>query len=177
MRMSGSWHIYRPGEKWQKRRADMRIVIATGDFEAVAFNVPIAEFQTSRDLEREPELRELGPDLLGPAFDAVEALRRARQHADCEIAELLLNQHIAAGIGNVYKSEVLFLSGIDPFRMASTISDLDIEAVFTLARKLLSLNVRESSGNRRTTGSANPSCRLWVYGRGGGYWSSLDREL
>ncbi|HYM61946.1 MAG TPA: DNA-formamidopyrimidine glycosylase family protein [Thermoanaerobaculia bacterium] len=168
MRMSGSWHIYRPGERWQKRRADMRVVIVTRDFEAVAFNVPIAEFRTSRDLDRDPELRELGPDLLGAAFDAAEAVRLARQHSDCEIADLLLNQHIAAGIGNVYKSEVLFVSGIDPFRMASTISDPDLSTVFERARKLLLLNVRDTRGsNRKTTGSANPSHRLWVYGRGG----------
>jgi endonuclease-8 len=175
MRMSGSWHIYRPGERWQKRRADMRIVIATRDFEAVAFNVPIAEFRTSQELERDPELCELGPDLLGTNFDAVEAVSRVRQRSDCEIADLLLNQHVAAGIGNAYKSEVLFLSGINPFRMASAISDIDLGAIFALARKLLLVNVRDSRGGeimtgrgyRRTTGSTNPSQRLWVYGRGG----------
>src|SRR5947208_1124609 len=62
MRMHGSWHIYRPGERWQRARAEMRIVIATSEYEAVAFGVPVAELTSTRDLERDPAVRDLGPD-------------------------------------------------------------------------------------------------------------------
>src|SRR6476659_1400889 len=72
MRMNGSWHIYRPGERWQRPARDMRIVIGTEDYVAVAFTVPVAEFHTSRSLTRDNELRLMGPDLLGPTFDLDE---------------------------------------------------------------------------------------------------------
>ena len=63
MRMNGSWHIYRPGEEWQQPKRNMRIVVATADFEAVGFSIPIAEFVKERDLKRHDELRKLGPPL------------------------------------------------------------------------------------------------------------------
>src|SRR3954469_19571343 len=72
MRMNGSWHIYRPGERWQRPRRDMRVLIATSDFEAVGFNIPVAEFIRTRDLERHQELRRLGPDVLSDRFSAEE---------------------------------------------------------------------------------------------------------
>ena len=119
MRMNGSWHIYRAGERWQRSRGDMRIVIATRDFVAVAFNVPIAEMIPARDLARHRELRQLGPDLLGPEFDAGEALGRLRARPDAAIADALLNQRVLAGIGNVYKSEILFVCRINPFALGT----------------------------------------------------------
>ena len=79
MRMNGSWHIYRRGERWQRPRRDMRVVIATDDFEAVGFSIPEAELIATRDLRRHDDLRKLGPDLLAEAFDAGEALRRLRE--------------------------------------------------------------------------------------------------
>src|SRR4029450_7641270 len=103
MRMNGSWHVYRPGERWQRPRREMRILIATDGFEAVAFNVPVAEFLDERAEARQGDLRALGPHLLGRTFDEDEALRRVREHDAEEIADVLLNQRVAAGIGNVYK--------------------------------------------------------------------------
>jgi endonuclease-8 len=68
MRMNGSWHIYRPGERWQRARRHMRVLVATKEFEAVGFNIPDAEFVRTRDLDRHDDLRRLGPDLLGDTF-------------------------------------------------------------------------------------------------------------
>ena len=115
MRMNGSWHIYRPGEPWQRPRRDMRIVVATADFVAVGFNIPVAEFIAASNLARHEELRRLGPDLLSETFDAGEALRRMQERPAQLIADVLLNQRVMAGIGNVYKSEVLFSCGVNPF--------------------------------------------------------------
>src|SRR3954465_11579234 len=75
MRMNGSWHIYRTGEPWRRPRRDMRIVVGTREFEAVGFPVPVAEFLTSRAMERQQDLRQLGPDLLGGTFDVADAIR------------------------------------------------------------------------------------------------------
>ena len=174
MRMNGSWHIYRPHETWQRPRRDMRIVVATADFVAVGFNIPVAEFIRARELSRHEELRRLGPDLLAVEFDEEEALRRIQVRPAEPIAEVLINQRVVAGIGNVYKSEVLFACRINPFVKAG---DLEIDAlrcVITTARRLLLANVHTPlapmttyTGFRRTTGRDNPSERLWVYGRAG----------
>src|SRR5262245_35822837 len=81
MRMNGSWHIYRRGEPWQRSRRDMRVMIATKEYEAVAFSVPVAEFLTGANLARHRELTELGPDLLSATFAAEDARARMRSRA------------------------------------------------------------------------------------------------
>ena len=174
MRMNGSWHIYRPGEKWQRSRHDMRVLIATADFVAVGFNIPVAELVASRDIGRHAELSKLGPDLLSDDFDEQEAFRRIRARATDAVADVLLNQRVVAGIGNVYKSEVLFSCGIHPFATVAALSDDEIHHAIATARKYLLVNVHSSlapmttyGGFRRTTGRDNPRERLWVYGRVG----------
>jgi endonuclease-8 len=183
MRMSGGWHIYRIGERWQRPRSDMRIIIETDaqpengleGFVAVAFSVPVAEFLNERQLARSPELLRLGPDLLGETFDAKVAVQRLRARPDQPMSEVLLDQQVAAGAGNVFRSEVLFLSGIDPARLASDVSDSTLERMFLLARELLRGNVGPAStggivtytGFRRTTRRSDERERLWVYGRSG----------
>src|SRR4029079_1586316 len=87
MRMNGSWHIYRPGERWRKPRRDMRVLIATAQFEAVGFNVPVAEFLSGRQLDRQEDLRLMGPDLLGETFDEAEAMRRFRARGSIDIGD------------------------------------------------------------------------------------------
>jgi len=146
MKMNGSWHIYRPGERWQRPRRDMRIVISTKEYVAVAFTVPVAEFHTSRSLARDDDLRGMGPDLLGESFDRDEALRRIRARPDQEIANVLLNQRVLAGIGNIWKSESLFCAGIDPFTYVADLDDDQLGLIVDRARKLL----RHSAGGRST---------------------------
>ncbi len=175
MRMNGSWHIYRPGERWRRPRGAMRIVVATDQYVAVAFDVPVAEFLTSRDLERHEELRALGPDLLGEAFDAGEAARRLRALPDAQLSDVLLNQRVMAGVGNVFKSEVLFVCGLDPFRAVASLTDAQVAKLVAVALELLRANVIDAGrlgaptwgGYRRTTRRADPNARLWVYGRAG----------
>ena len=174
MRMNGSWHVYRPHETWQRPRREMRIVVATADFVAVGFNIPVAEFFPARDLARHKELRRLGPDLLSEDFDEEEALRRIQGRPAETMADVLLNQRIVAGIGNVYKSEVLFACRINPFVRAGDLNREALRDLLATARRLLLANVHSSlapmttyTGYRRTTGRDNPSERLWVYGRAG----------
>ena len=90
MRMHGSWHIYRPGERWQRPRHEMRIVLTTAPYVAVAFAVPTAEFVEASSLEREGPVAELGPDVLSGTFDAAAAVARLRTRGDLEIADALL---------------------------------------------------------------------------------------
>jgi endonuclease-8 len=172
MRMNGSWHIYKRGERWHRPRRDMRIVVASSDYEAVGFNIPVAEFLTSRDVARHHELRKLGPDVLSDRFDASEVVRRLRERPSTPIADALLAQHVIAGLGNVYKSEVLFMSGVNPFMAVREIDDAKLHDVLAIARRVLASNVHDSvapmttyTGYRRTTRRAAPTERLWVYGR------------
>ena len=172
MRMNGSWHIYRPGEAWQRPRRDMRIVLATADFEAVGFNIPVAEFIRERTLSRHDELRRLGPDLLSEDFDEAEAVARIQARPTTEIGDVLLNQRVLAGIGNVYKSEVLFACRVNPFVPAGTLDEAVVRHLVETAKKFLRVNTSTGlaamttyTGFRRTTRRDDPSERLWVYGR------------
>src|SRR5512144_903818 len=91
MRMHGSWHIYRPGERWQRPRHEMRIVIQTEAIHAVAFGFPVAELASAAEIERHPVLSSLGPDLLSADFDASEAVQRLCVRGDMSIADALLD--------------------------------------------------------------------------------------
>jgi endonuclease-8 len=175
MRMNGSWHIYRPGERWQRPHRDMRIVIETPAMHAVAFTVPVAEFVTSRDLANHDVVAELGPDPLSDTFNAEQAIERIQAHGDIEIADVLLDQSVIAGIGNVFKSEVLFGARVNPFVPVSQLTREQLATIVAVATRFMRANVvsgvvsgfSRTASMRRTTGRADPSARLWVYGRGG----------
>lgn len=172
MRMSGSWHLYRHDDRWARQRA--RITIDTDVWIAVAFDVHDAEWLDSTALARHPALRALGPDLLAGDFDAGAALTRLRSSADALIADALLDQRALAGIGNVYKSETLFMEGIHPATPVSALADDALRALIARAHRLLTANAAGDGrgmetyrGLRKTTDRSHPSERLWVYGRGG----------
>src|SRR5689334_838378 len=171
MRMNGSWHIYRPGERWRRPRRDMRVLVATDEFEAVGFNIPVAEFLDPREEARQDDLRKMGPDLLGDSFDEDEAVRRIRQHDGDDIADVLLNQRVVAGIGNIYKCEMLFLCRVNPFARAATVDDDTLRRLLRTARKYLQANVRKPAGGivtyagfQRERGEGG---RHYAYGRAG----------
>jgi endonuclease-8 len=175
MLMNGSWHIYRRGERWHRPRQQMRIVLTTEDYEAVAFNVPVAQFHTARTLERHTTLPKLGPDILKPAFAEDEAATRLLAHPKEEVATVIANQQVMAGVGNVFKSEICFACGVNPFRLVATLNAKEVQCLIDTARKQLSMNVLESSGDgpvtytgfRRTLRTSDESARLWVYNRSG----------
>jgi endonuclease-8 len=165
MRMSGSWHIYPAGARWRRPTRDMRIVVETERATAVAFNVQVAEFLTSAQFARHAQLQSLGPDLLADNFDAAEARTRLRARANDPIADVLLSQGVVAGIGNVFKSEILFLARVYPFAHVSLLPDAKLDEMLTIARKVMLASVRIAG--RTTRSSLDPGGRLWVYGRGG----------
>ncbi len=175
MLMSGSWHVYRPDETWQRSRYDMRVVVGTPKILAVAFKVPVAEFHTAETLARREGFNSVGPSMLAKQFDEAEIIARLRSRPELEIGVSLLTQSLLSGIGNVYKSETCFACGINPFRQVGTLTDEELKCLVSQARKFMLANVAESSRDgivtyvpmRRTTGRANPSKRLWVYRRTG----------
>jgi endonuclease VIII len=176
MLMNGSWHIYRPGERWQAPAASARIVIENAEYVAVGFNVPVAQLHTPDSLRRDHRIPAPKADLLSPDFDPQTAAARILSEPDGELGDVLLRQRLLAGIGNVFKSEVCFVTGLNPFRKVGTLSEAEVREVIAVARKQLSDNVLEDSGDRivtwrgvgrRTTRDSNPNQSLWVYGRAG----------
>jgi endonuclease-8 len=173
MRMNGSWHLYPADARWQRPARDMRLLVGTDDAVAVGFNVPVAELLTARELARHRDLSVLGPDVLDASFDRDEVIRRLRAHGGEAIGDVLLNQRVIAGIGNVFKAEILFEAHIDPFTPVARLTDADLERVIAIARDQLRASVLDRAqtlsvaSGRRTTRSLDPSARLWVYGRGG----------
>lgn len=182
LRMSGMWHIYRAGstpgsdEPWQRPRREMRVLLATDALVAVGFRVPVASLLTVPELVRHPDLARLGPDLLAEPFAAAEALRRLRADGDRELGDALLDQRLVAGLGNVYKSELCFMTGLHPFLPVGAVPEAALAKVLELGQRLLRANAYAPSsaaevvtftGLRRTTAAMDPRRRLWVYGRAG----------
>lgn len=167
--MRGSWHRYRPGERWRRPPARARIALEVPGAVAVCFDAPTAEILETRAEAVHPPLGRLGPDLLSPAFDAEEAVRRLRapERAGLSIASALLDQRALAGIGNVYCDETLFLERVDPFAPVGDLPGTTVERLVGRARDLLRAN-RESAIRTTTPGPmAARGHRLWVYGRAG----------
>jgi endonuclease-8 len=171
LRMTGSWHRYRPGERWRRAPARARLVLETADAVAVCFDCPTIEMFEQRAEGLHPALGRLGPDLLASDFDASDAHRRLRDpsRASRSIAEALLDQRALAGIGNVYKSETLWLERVSPFVPVAEVDDETLDRLVETARRLLVANVdRRRRGAERITTDAVPSAagqRVWVYGR------------
>ena len=174
MLMSGSWHIYRPGERWQAPRRDLRVLLETDAYVAAGFRIPVAKMYTEESLERADGIPQPERDVLSGEFDAAAAVERLRGRTGEALADVLLNQRVMAGVGNVFKSEICFLAGLSPFLPVERLTEAEARRVVELAVKLLAANVLEDSGDtvvtfqgrkRRTTHEADPGENLWVYGR------------
>ena len=166
LRMTGSWHLYRPGHRWAKARSAARAVLATEDAVAVCFSAPVLELLDAQALRRHPSLRALGPDLCDPDVDLDEAVQRlvALPAPPPTIGEALLDQRIACGVGNVYRCDVLFLHGLDPATPIQRITPTRLRALLEDASALLRANL--TTAERTTAPQAGPGA-LWVHGRGG----------
>jgi endonuclease-8 len=165
MRMSGSWHVYRPGERWQRPRRQARVVLATPEFVTVCFDAPVVRLLRPGGAERDPRIAALGPDVLAPEFDRAEARRRLRALGDVEIGEALMRQSAVAGIGNVYKSETLFLGRQNPFARGGALTDRSLDVLLDTARRLMTAGFRGTAP--RATRPSLTRERTWVYGRRG----------
>jgi len=174
--MNGSWHIYRHGERWQQPRFNMRIVLENSDYIAVGFRVPVAHIHTAQSLARDPRIPRPAIDVLSAEFDAEAAALRVQAHANEEVADVLLHQEVLAGVGNVFKSEICFVTGVNPFCKVGALDPQAVASLIAAAQKLIAANVVEDSGDtivtyggrkRRTTHESDSTASLWVYGRKG----------
>jgi len=177
LRMKGSWHRYRPGERWRRPPSRARLVLEVPGAVAVCFDAPVVELLEQRAEGLHPPLGGLGPDLLGPEFDDAEALRRLQDpsRAATTIGEALLDQRVMAGVGNVYRSELLWLERVSPFATVSEVDDETLGRLIAGARRLLIANVADvrvgaaKRGPERVTtaGDRGAPGPLYVYRRTG----------
>jgi len=158
MKMTGSWHLYRPAERWQKPQHLMRALIEVDEWVAVCFAAPVVRVYHSKDPQAAP-VDHLGPDLCTPDPDFDEAIRRmAMVEPGTVLADVLLDQRVACGIGNVYKSEALWANRLSPFAPIETVDEAARRALLVTASKQLRANLTTVS---RTTVPGG----LAVYGR------------
>jgi len=162
--MTGSWHLYAPGSPWRKPAHRAALVLGFAHCEAVCFSPKELQLLSERGLARHPWLSRLGPDLLAPDTTVDDCLPRLRAHRDQPIGVALLHQGVMAGLGNVYRSELLFLCRVNPFLR---VRDLDEECL----RGIIERALKELRANRitlaRRTRHGNDGPRLWIYGREG----------
>jgi len=161
LKMEGSWHLYRPGSRWRRPGYQARVLLRTQPWVAVGFDLGAVDVVRRADEER--LVGHLGPDLLGPDWDADEAVRRLLTAPDREVGDALLDQRNLAGIGNLYKSEACFLTGVHPRLPVGAVGDL--RRLVVRARTLLEAN--RDRPEQTTTGDTRRDRRTWVYLRGG----------
>lgn len=161
LKMEGAWHLYRPGTRWRRPAFEARIILGTEPWQAVGFALGTLEILPRS--QEEDVVGYLGPDLLGPDWDAEEAQRRIEAQPDRAIGLALLDQRNLAGVGNVYRNELCFLRGVLPTRPVSEVSDLP--RMIGLAKR--SLDANKNRIERTLTGDTRSGKQDWVYGRAG----------
>ena len=159
-RMDGSWHLYRPGDSWSGGPdSQVRVVLENAQWQAVGYRLPVIELWPTS--EEAAALGHLGPDLLADDWDLELALANLGRTPDREIGMALLDQRLLAGLGNLYRCEVLFLRGITPWTTVGDVSDL--AALVEKGRRLMLAN--RERWEQSTTGSLRYGEDHWVFER------------
>jgi endonuclease VIII len=158
--MEGTWRVYRAGQRWTGGPDwQIRVLLGTDRDTAVGYRLAMVDLLPTAN--EQTVVGHLGPDLLGPDWDPAEAVRRIAATPHRPIAEALLDQRNLAGIGNLYKCEVLFLRGLSPWTPVQDVADLP--ALVGLAHRLLVAN--STHWDQCTTGDRRRGRNTYVYGR------------
>jgi endonuclease-8 len=135
LRMTGSWGVYRAGQRWRRSARRAWIVLRAAGHEVVEFDGPVLELLTDGRTRFDRQLAALGPDVLADEFDSARFLARLRtDDVTRGIGDALLDQSIVAGIGNVWKAEGCWEAAVDPWRSISTVSDQEALAIVDSVR-------------------------------------------
>jgi endonuclease-8 len=157
--MRGVWHVYRPADTWKRPAWQLKALLETPDEVAVCFGAPVVEL-VRNVAER---IGHLGPDILADSWNLTEVIRRARQRDDAPVGELLLDQRVTSGIGNVYRCEALWTERINPWTATSRLSDEQLAGLFESARAAMRANLTSTRYRRSFPGYGRGA----VHGRGG----------
>jgi endonuclease-8 len=182
LRMTGWWGVYGPDQRWGRPPRRAWLVLRAGDHAVVQFDGPVLELLTDARARGDQRIAALGPDILGPEFDARIFLRRLREDDPTRpIGDALLDQRNLAGIGNLWKAEACFAAGIDPWRRTADVADDEALAIAGAARMLMreAVDVGHHARPRevyRRVGMACTRCGGTIRSRGQGddnrmtYW-------
>jgi endonuclease VIII len=182
LRMTGSWGVYREGERWRRARRRAWLLLRCEGWEVVEFDGPVLELMSDTRTRSDPRLTTLGQDVLGEQFEPPEFLARLRRDEPTRpIGDALLNQRTLAGIGNVWKAECCFAAAVDPWRIVADVSDEEALALVGFAREHMRTSAREGSHARpravyNRAGQPCPRCGTVIRRRGQGesnrvtYW-------
>lgn len=165
--MHGSWHRYPHGATWKKPERHASLVLTTRAESFVCFHAGELELMKTDGLRARDLARRLGPDLCVEGVDLEVILDRVEQFVAGEtpMMDLLLDQRVACGIGNVYKSEVLFVRRLAPTCAVSSVDRGTLREVYACAAELMQRNV--FGGRRVTRATQDGRGSLWVYERAG----------
>ena len=158
MRMSGAWHVYRRSEVWRRPDRRVKAVLETEDLVAVCFSAPVIEVVRDED----SRVGHLGPDILQDEWSARDVVQRARSMGRMAVGEVLLDQRVTAGVGNVYRCEALWQCGINPWTPTDEVDDVQLVALLETAHRAMQSNLRDNI-HRRFPGYGRGA----VHGRGG----------
>jgi endonuclease-8 len=172
--MKGTWQVRPAGGRWFRPPSGARVILEAADHHAGCFGAPLIELVSAQEWQA-PLARggrrvdQLGPDAVTVEFSVEEAVRRARLVAmvrpEVTVGEILLDQRVAAGIGNVYRCEVLFLGSVSPFWPAGAVDAQRLRGLFQTATRMLRHNAGPGRSHRRDTG-LGPG-QSWVHRRAG----------
>ena len=168
MRMTGSWHVYEYADQWRRPDHEARLVVEAGDRVAVCFNAPVVELLKPGGDREHPAIAVLGPDVLDLDFDVDEAVRRAMAAPPTtSVGEILLDQRVVAGIGNIWRAESLFRAGIHPATPLSEVPEDRLRTAFSAAATLMAQSAAPAGTRPRPlvykrTGRACPRCRTRI---------------
>ena len=171
--MYGSWHRYDLGAAWRRPVRQASIILRTETADYVCFNAKEVQWLDSTGFVHADQTQRLGPDLIRQAFDGPCILLRVRAlfSRNALLVDVLLDQRVAAGIGNVYKSEVLFLGRIAPSARIGDVPDGPLVGLYREAAMLLARNLgggpRVTRDRPRSVRDSERGAHLWVYGRSG----------
>ncbi|HET7589850.1 MAG TPA: DNA-formamidopyrimidine glycosylase family protein [Solirubrobacterales bacterium] len=177
--MGGGWHVYRQGERWRRPRTSAWAVLSGGGWDAVQFGGPTLQVMTTSRLRRDPQIARLGPDILAEEFDEDAVAAALRTDPARTLGDALLDQHLVAGIGNIFKSEACFAARVDPWRPVGDLSEAELRRAVAAARDLMREAVatgRQPHEVYRRRQGACPRCHGRIESRGQGdanrttYW-------
>jgi endonuclease-8 len=165
MRMSGAWHLYRTEEPWRRPYHQLRASIETTEWVAVCFNAPVVETYREPDKRRHPGRGRLGPDLCKPTTDLgdVVDLLLSYPEPEARLRDVMLDQRVMCGVGNVYRCEVLWATELSPWAHVGDLSHHDAVVLVNTAAAML----REGARTGRRVTNADVRGGLAVYGRNG----------
>lgn len=165
LRMNGTWHVYRRGEPWRRPFQQMCVAIEVADWVAVCFNAQTVETYRIPDRRRHPGMGRLGPDLCQPNADLSTAVNLLLSYEDgaARLGEVLLDQRVLRGLGNVYRCEVLWETECSPFARVDSLNENDATRLVNTAASMLRANMQQADRAAATAAKGG----LSVYGRNG----------